>query len=93
MSYQKRQAIANFARYVRSDYDSLFKAYEKPSKDKRKAWEHCKNLCDAFDGYRLKVITKNCHMFTAGFQYIDVDSGEERFYFITKSYEVVVAPC
>ena len=93
MSYQSRQAIANFPRYINSNYHSIFDVYSKPSRDKLKAWEHCKNLCNTFDGYNLKVISKNTWKFTAGFEYIEEDSGQERFMFISPNYEVIVSPC
>lgn len=93
MSYQTRQATASFPRYVKSAYNTIYDAYKKPSRDKWRAWNHCRNLCNAFGGFNLKVISKNTYMFTAGFQYIDEDSGEERFMYITPSYEVVISPC
>ena len=93
MSYEKRKAISAFSRYMRSDCDSIFGAYKNPSRDKRVAWEHCKKLCSAYDGFRLRVIAKNCHVFSAGFQFVDADSGEHRFMYITRGYEVIVSPC
>lgn len=83
----KNETIAkgNYERFLRSDMDDIYKAYAKPSKYKVSAWEDCKRLCAMYDGYGLRVISKNCFMFTAGFLFLTT-SGKEKFMFITRDY-------
>lgn len=83
----KNETIAkgNYERFLRSDMDDIYKAYAKPSKYKVSAWEDCKNLCAKYEGWGLKVISKNCFMFTAGFLFLTT-SGKEKFMYITRDY-------
>ena len=57
-------------RYNRSTDYELYKCYPSGmSYNKSKAWEHCKEVCTKHDGEKLKVISHNGYMFTAGFEY------------------------
>lgn len=84
---REKRAIANYWQWRRSIYTDLNKAYGKCSKAKKEAWEYCQDLCRRKNGEGLKVISRNAHMFTAGFEYPDPDTGELYFMYITKSYD------
>ena len=53
----------------------------------KRAWRYCQEKQSELNGYGLKVITHNCMKFTAGFEYMDSDTGEVRFYYITPSFD------
>lgn len=79
---------ANYENFLRSDMETLWDAYAKPSTRKEAAWEYCKNLCAKYEGYGLRVISKNTFMFTAGFLFLST-SGKEKFMYITPNYDRV----
>lgn len=86
----KNETIAkgNYEAYLRSEKYSLYDAYDKPSSRKEAAWEYCQNLCAKYDGWGLKVISRNCFIFTAGFLFLST-SGKEKFMYITPNYDRV----
>lgn len=86
----KNETIAkgNYEAYLRSEKYSLFDAYDRPSTHKEAAWDYCKDLCAQYDGYGLKVISKNTFIFTAGFLFLST-SGKQMFMFITPNYNRV----
>lgn len=47
---------------------TLEDAYIRPSTAKQAAFERCRRVCEAENGYRLKVISANCQTFTVAFQ-------------------------
>lgn len=69
----------------------IYKAYDKPSINKVKAWEYCKKLCGDYNGKNLRVLANTCFIFTAGFvgEIEDATTGEVKniFVYITKSYD------
>lgn len=86
----KNETIAkgNYEAYLRSEKYSLSDAYDRPSTRKEAAWEYCRNLCAQYEGWGLKVISKNTFIFTAGFLFLST-SGKEKFMYITPSYNHV----
>lgn len=90
MSYQERTARANISTYNRSEADSLRKVYGRYSDKKERAWDYCKDLCRRYSGERLRVLSHNSFIFTAGFRFTDPETGVLRFMFITPSYDVAV---
>ena len=87
---QENRARANYADYRRSTWTEIYDAYDSFSKGKVDAWKYCKNLCEKFNGRDLKVIHKNCHKFTAGFEYTDPETCEIMFMYITKGSDTAV---
>ena len=87
----KARAKANIAYYEQSEMDSLEKAYKSASHRKWAAWHYCQRLCREHDGWGLKVIHRNTWMFTAGFEYVNQETGEVMFMYITPNYNVAVS--
>jgi len=87
---QENRARANYSAWKRSSYTDVYHAYGSISKGKRDAWDYCVDLCKKYNGEGLKVISRNCHKFTAGFEYVDKETGEIMFMYITKGYDQAV---
>lgn len=90
MTKLEKNALANYARYQRSVMDSIYSAYQNPSEAKREVWENCKRLCYKQHGKNLKVISKNCQFFSAGFEFTDAVTGMKKFMRITPSHNTAV---
>lgn len=91
LSYQKRQAAGMIGQWKRSKYGNLNDAYKTGGSDaKRRAWRHCERTCEALKGTDLKVVSKSVNFFSAGFQFVNPETGVVQFYFITASYEIAV---
>ena len=75
---------AYFNRYNASDMHDLSQAYANASVFKWRAFRYCINLMASVNGYNLKVISFNCHIFTAGFMY-EAEDGVH-FVYITPSH-------
>ena len=90
MNTLQKRAVANYYTWKRSNMDSIYKAYCKPSYAKVRAWDYCKNLCSKFGGKNLKVVNHGCQLFSAGFEFED-ENGIPSFMFITKSTNTAVA--
>lgn len=73
--------------YMRSNDYSLFDAYENVSRAKFRAWEHCEVLCKEYEGWDLKIISRNSFQFTAGFEFTNPETGAVSLFIITKSDE------
>ena len=87
---QENRARANISSWRNSRYTDVYHAYDSISKGKRDAWDYCVNLCNQYNGEGLKVISRNCHKFTAGFIFTDPVTGELMFMYITKGYDRAV---
>lgn len=88
---QENRARANINSWRRSTYYELWDAYGRCSSRKKAAWDYCKNLCAKLDGTGLKVISRNSHIFTAGFEYTDKETGEVMFMYISPNYDRAVS--
>ena len=77
-----RYETAKFEQYKKSNMKSLRDAYGTFSTKKQAAWDDCVALMRACNGTDLRVIGKNCHIFTAGFMYTDTE-GRDCFVIIT----------
>lgn len=75
-----------YSRYIMRDSRSLYDAYKNPSREKEKAWEYCRDLCNEKNGYDLSVIGNNTFAFSAGFRFMD-DNNKEHFVYITPNYD------
>lgn len=83
----ERQAREHYKQWERSGDYSLNSVYGRYSVYKARAWRYCQERQAKLNGYGLKVITHNCMVFTAGFEYMDSDTGEARFYYIAPSFD------
>jgi outer membrane phospholipase A len=84
----RRLALKNYDAYKRSTSYALYDVYGSCSSAKMRAWDYCKELMHKFDGYGLKVISHNCHQFTAGFMF--ESDGKEMFMYISKNHDIAV---
>ena len=77
MTLRQRQntARANIGAWNKSRYTDLNSAYGRCSTAKRNAWEYCEDLCRKKNGTDLRIISRNCYRFTAGFVYPDPKTG------------------
>lgn len=75
--------------YLNSAPRSLFDAYNSPSKIKQEIWEDIKLSCHADKGHDLKLVSANCHRFSAG--YLFEKNGEEYLKFFS-AYETAIIP-
>lgn len=78
-------ALANYRNYRNSDMYDIYDAYKNPSFAKTRAFRACADKCAEYGGENLKVVSKNCFIFTAGFEFCD-DDGVVMFAYITPSY-------
>lgn len=90
MTRKEKQAKANIERWIASSKKDIVSAYKKPSVAKRRAWNYCKELCAELNGNNLKVVSNNCHFFTAGFQFADKETGVLKYMHITASSDTAV---
>lgn len=68
--------------WKKSEMTCLEDAYSKSSEAKQRAWTRCIRLCKGNNGTNLRIIGRNCHMFSAGFVYFK--DGQRTFVWITK---------
>lgn len=87
---QKRQARKHYEAWKRSEDYALDFAYERYSYGKLSAWRYCESKARELNGTGLKVITHNCMVFTAGFEYFDEREGACMFYYISPSFDCAV---
>jgi len=88
---RENRARANIVSWRNSKYTDLRSAYGRYSKRKEEAWEYCQDLCRRKNGEGLKVISRNSHIFTAGFVFPHPDTGELMFMYISPSYDQEVS--
>lgn len=89
-SKQGQRIAKNAAEYAYNHldytYNNIFEAYSRPSANKIRAWEHCKELCHSLNGYALRITGKSCHAFSAVFKFVDGDTGELCYCYMTRDY-------
>lgn len=90
MTQQERTAKMNINRWKNTQKRDLYDVYKNPSLAKRRAWRYCKELCANLNGKDLKVISNNCHFFTAGFQFADKETGVLKYMHITAYHDTAV---
>lgn len=74
--------------YLYSKPRTLYDAYKEPSKIKQEIWEDIKISCHADKGHALKLVSANCHRFSAG--YLFEKNGEEYLKFFAPSETVII---
>ena len=90
MNEQRRQARRHYQAWERSEDYSLEFVYGRFSENKARAWRFCQERQAKLNGYGLKVITHNCMVFTAGFEYFDEKTGVVMFYYISPTFDCAV---
>ena len=65
----------------------LWSVYNNYSHAKERAFDYCKNLQEHLNGYDFAIITHNTFIFTAGFYYVDEETGVVSFCYITPKYD------
>lgn len=70
----------------RPNYD-IYEAYEKPSIYKVRAWNYCKEMCKALNGFNLRITGHNCMAFTVKFEFAHPENGALCTAWITKDYD------
>ena len=90
MNRQQKTALSNIKAWSNSTASQLHDVYGRYSHNKVKAFKHCEYLCRLYDGSDLKIISHNTFIFTAGFQFIDKDTGVIKFMYITPSYNTII---
>lgn len=82
----KRQA-AIVETYERSDRTELYHAYHSMSAKKVEAWENCKRIFAEHETHisELRILGANSFQFSAGFEFINPETGQICFCYITKS--------
>lgn len=78
--YTAKQKDLNsyYQRWLNSTENTIYKAYDRPSVYKVRAFERCEDIMQEFDGYSLRIVGHNSRQFSAAFT-TDTD-----FYVITK---------
>ena len=64
---KKQQSILDA--YNNSNLTNIYQCYDKPSYFKVRAFNECKDACDACDGWGFKILSYNTFMFTIAYQY------------------------
>lgn len=65
----------------------IYEAYGKPSYQKVRAFEYCKQLCRENDGFDFQIIGHNAMTFSVGFRYYGKNTGAACFAYITRDYD------
>lgn len=89
-NYQIKSAKAKIPMYDRSNWYRLSDVYKSYSWHKECAWDYCALKMFEYNGMGLKVISRNSSFFTAGFIFVDSETGEVMFYYITANYDCIV---
>lgn len=78
--YTAKQKDLNsyYQRWLNSTENTIYKAYDRPSVYKVRAFERCEEIRDEYNGYSLRIVGHNSSQFSAAFT-TDTD-----FYVITK---------
>lgn len=81
-----RKASEQIGHYNRSSALELWDVYGACSVNKRRAFNFCKELCEALSGHDLKIISHNLQAFTVGFMFTHPTTGADCFAYITRDY-------
>lgn len=86
----ERQARNHHKAWKCSGADTLEHVYKSYSGAKLQAWRYCEAKTRELNGYGLKVITHNCMVFTAGFEYYDEKAQTVKFYYIAPTFDCAI---
>ena len=90
MTTNERKAKTYIRLWEQSRATSIDDVYGNYSAAKCRAWYYCKNLCAQHNGKNLKVVTYNSHVFTAGFEFSDPETGVCKYMHVTPTYNAAV---
>lgn len=82
MTKRQTQIIINHERATARFLSEVYASY---SVAKENAFRYCEELMYKYNGYDFRIISYNTFMFTVGFYYIDQDTEQEMFMYITPS--------
>ena len=83
----ERRRVARKHIYDEAKGFDLYDCYKRPSYNKERAWDYCKRLCDAYNGYSLKIVGFMSCAFSVTFRYRCPETGAECIAFITRDYD------
>jgi len=83
------QQKAIIEQYKKSNFIHLWDCYDRYSHAKERAFDYCRQLMFKYEGFDLRIIGFNCMQFSAGFQFVDKETGALKFMYITKAYDRV----
>lgn len=75
--------------YNRSTWHTLEDVYAKPSAAKQTAFRHCRQIYNAENGHRFRIISANCQTFTAAFEVKDY-FGATKLRVMTRCYDYII---
>ena len=87
---QEARAKGAIKQWYTSKARSLHDVYKSFSEAKSRAWAYCEWQMYKHNGSYLRVISHNVNIFTAGFEFVDPETGVVKFYYITPTYDVIV---
>ena len=76
-----------FDRWLNSNAYRLEDVYNSYSVFKARAYQYCKELMWDLQGWGLKILSANSQAFTVGFEFVDPETSELMFAYITKDYD------
>jgi hypothetical protein len=79
-----KQMKGAYEQYKRATATDLYGVYKSFSSDKYRAYLYCVELMQKLNGRGLKVLSGNSFSFSVGFEYMNSDTGEAMFAYITK---------
>ena len=85
MNKQEKQI---YERYQMSTYYRLEHCYDKPSIRKRQVYDYLIDECTLNDGYNLRIMSYNNHMFTAG--YIVLNGNDKFLVYYTPTKKQII---
>lgn len=87
MTKYNRIARQHYADYINSNATDLDDVYSNYSIYKARAYNRCRDLMLDMNGWGLRILSHNSQAFTVGFEYLDSETGEICFAYITKDYD------
>lgn len=85
MNRVTKDALRITEMYKNSSDTELYHVYGTCSRKKLEAFDDCRKLMADYDGRDLRILSHNSHVFTAGFEYMNPETGEVMIMYITKS--------
>lgn len=94
--YLRRVTAPKMVKYINALNDGVFSyyglitdiydAYKNPSIYKIRAWNYCKEMCNKYGGYNLKINSYNCQSFTCTFEFVHPIDGNLCVAYLTRDY-------
>lgn len=81
------QRVAKAACSYRAIGYRLEDVYSDYSAAKARAWEYCRELCAALNGYNFRIVSRNTFQFAVCFEYVEASTGALCGAYITRDYD------